>query len=208
MFLPWLSLCPNPKLPLINERLMRRFLTIPDTISEPFNDPRNAGVFAIKFLAPEKAFVSELIISNNGFNIDVTVNKDGDVESDIHAFAAPFDNGFLEMTYQVLETTNLNGLTFPLRAVYKRFYPDGDPSKYSSTLFCSKSAELIVKRIRFPDGRSDEQKPTPQKLFAADNRPTGFPRERSVGYVVTNDLWKSVSAPEIRHFAEMAREEK
>jgi len=208
MFLPWLSLCPSPKLPLINDRLMRRFLSIPDFMSEPFDDSRNQGAFAVKFISPENAFVSELSISNNGFNIDLTVNAHGDVESDIRPYSAPFDKGCLELTYRVLETTNLNGTTFPLRTVYKRFSPGWDSSKNSSSFFCPISAELIVKRIRFPDGKSDEQKPAPAKLYAMDNRPPGFPRERSVGYFVTNDLWKPVSDPEIRQRAAMAREEK
>jgi hypothetical protein len=49
-FAIWLSLCPNPDLPLIDARRMRRFLPVPGCNLDLLNRPENEGSYAVTYL--------------------------------------------------------------------------------------------------------------------------------------------------------------
>jgi hypothetical protein len=199
----WLGLCPYPELPLIDGQRMRRFITLPDYRPKIFNAPENEGVYAAKYLTPENAFLSELVVKNNGFSIDLNVLKSSaEDEGEIRRYPPPFDNGFTELQYQVIETTNLHGLTFPLRAVCKRFYPNW-ATKDPVDLYVSMQSELTVTRISFSEKDMANRLAAPAEMVATDERPGA----RS-SYLVSDDQWKPVSDPEIKRRTRSAGQER
>ncbi len=203
LLIPWLSLCPRPDLPLIDGRRMRRFINLPICRPDIFNAPQNEGFYVLKHMAPEKTFVSELMVTNNGFSIELTVTQNGP-EGEIHRYAAPLDNGFLDFHYQVIETTNFNGTTFPLRttcALSSSDWSTKDPSDLRVHLV----SELTVTRISFPEKDLASHIVTPGELLVSDARPPNLPENRTLGYLVVGDQWKPVSDPEIERRAHNAR---
>lgn len=204
LFVTWLSLCPHPQLPLIDARRMRRFINLPICRPDIFNQPRNEGGYQLQYLNPGNAFLSKLDVMNNGFTIDVAVQQNGDIAGEAAQFPAPFEKGFKDLRYQILESTNINGIAFPLRTVYERYAPDfenGDPDNPRVAL----STELIVTRVTFQDAPNRIVAPSP--LFAFDARPAGLPKQVKVSYQVFDDCWKSPSDPEIALVVRRAKED-
>ena len=152
IFVSWLGFCPKPDLPLIDAQRMRRFLSVPNCQSELLMDQRNEGGYSIKYLAPQQLFISELSISNNGISMEVNVSANGEIVNDIQRFPRPFENGFSEFDYRVVETTNVNGLVFPLRMNYRRFSPNFR-TRAQGELGITLLSEVIVSQITFPAGR-------------------------------------------------------
>lgn len=201
MLTAWLSLCPYPELPLIDGKRMRRFITLPDYRPKILNAPENEGFYAAKYLTPEKAFLSELVITNKGFGIDLSVGENGlEDEGIIMRYPPPFENGFAEFQYKVIETTNLHGITFPLRAVCKRFTNWGakDPDRPHMVL----QSELTVTRISFSENDVARRIAAPAEMYAMDARPGVRPN-----YIVRDDQWKPVSDPEIKRRTRSAGQE-
>jgi len=179
---------------------MRRFVNLPDYRPRAFNAPQNEGLYETKYLPPERAFLSELVITNNGFSIELNVNQNSDEdEGDIRRYPPPFDNGYTEMQLKVIETTNLHGITFPTRVICKRFTPDWG-RKDRNDLRVGQQSELTVTRISFSEKDTARRIAAPHEMFAEDARP-GV----RVSYRVHNDQWKPVSDPEIQRRARMAR---
>ena len=205
MLVTWLSLCPHPQLPLIDGKRMLRFINLPICRPDVFDQPQNEGYYDVKYLNPGNAFLSELEITNNGFGLELMVVQSGDVEGEITRFRAPFENGFTELQYSVLESTNLNGMAFPLRAVYKRFSPNWG-GKDRDDLRVGLFSELIVKRISFSESDISKRRSLPPELMALDMRAPGLPKERTLNYTVTNDQWKALSDPEIARGFRWVRE--
>lgn len=198
----WLGLCPYPQLPLIDGKRIRRFNYLPDYRPKILNAPGNEGFYAAKYLAPENAFLSELVITNNGFEIDLNVDKNGpEDEGRIMRYPPPFENGFTELQYQVIETTNLHGITFPMRAVCKRFHPNWG-TKDPDDLYVSLQSELTVTRISFSEKDVAKRIAAPAEMIATDARPGA----RST-YRVRDDQWKPVSDPEIKRRTRSAGQE-
>ena len=204
LLVPWLSFCPKPQLPLIDDKRMRRLINLPDCRPEIFNAPQNEGFFAIKHLTPGKAFLSELLITNNGYSVDLTVLAGGVVGGEIFRYSPPFENGFTELHYQVLASTNFNGVEFPLRTVSKRFYPNWE-KKDRIELYLSLQSELTVTRISFAKEDIARGIASPTELYANDFRPPNLPKEKSADYIVRDDQWKPVSDPEIKRRAKIVR---
>ena len=63
LLLCWLSLCPEPQLPILNPHHMRRFLSIAFQ-----NVPKNQGSFDVHYLPGEARFLSELTLTNDGLS--------------------------------------------------------------------------------------------------------------------------------------------
>ena len=103
----WLSLCPNPQLPFLNDTMMRQLVS-----TEFLRDPQNEGFYKLRY-GPNNRFVSELCITNNG----VIVVGHGRTMK----LAPPFDRGHLGLEYRVLETTNWNGISFPLKSILRKY---------------------------------------------------------------------------------------
>ena len=201
LLVPWLALCPHPELPLIDGKRMRRFVNLPDYRPNAFNARENEGRYEVKYLAPESAFLSELVITNNGFSIELNVEKNsGEDAGDIRRYPPPFENGFTELQYKVIESTNLNGITFPIRAVSKRFTPNWG-GKDRDDLRVWLQSELTVTRISFAEKDVARRIAAPYEMFAEDARP-GV----SVNYLVHDDQWKPVSDPELQRRARSVRQ--
>jgi len=201
LLVSWLALCPRPELPLIDSKRMRRFLNLPDYRPQIFNAPQNEGFYQASYLGPEHAFLSELVITNNGFGLELNVHKSGvEDPGEILRFGPPFDNGFTEMQYRVIESTNLQGIVFPLRAVCERFTPNWG-GKDRNDLRVSLQSELTVTKISFSAKDRTGRFVAPSRMLAEDIRP-GV----SVSYLVRDDQWKPVADPEIARRARIAHQ--
>lgn len=178
----WLSFCPHPELPIIEGNRMRRFLNLPNCDLDLFNDPRNEGTFAAKYLTPEKAFLSELNITNNGYYIQMM--------EDIRRYPSPYENGFWEFRYEVLQTTNLNGHAFPTKTALKLGGVMAHTESSMRTV-----VEINIKRISFSASDLARKNTAPEELFAFDQRPRNLEKEESKTYIVKHDQWQPVPRP-------------
>ena len=201
LLFPWLSLCPQPELPVTDGQRMRRFINLPHCYPDIFNAPQNEGYYEAKPLAPGNIYLSELLVTNNGFSIELTVAPDFAVGGEIHRVAAPFENGYLELHYQVIESTNINGVAFPLRTMSKRFSPNWGGNDRDDLRVGSQS-ELTVTRISFSEKDVANRITAPAEMFVMDARPGG----RS-NIIVRDDQWKPVSDPEIKRRTRSAGQE-
>ncbi|WP_150107625.1 hypothetical protein [Pedosphaera parvula] len=168
LFAFWLSICPKPELPLIDGKRIRRFPLIPNCRDslDIFNHPQNEGYYTASYLKPGSAFLSNLNITNNGVTLDIEVAANGEVETKIIRHGAPFDKGFNELSYQLLETTNLNGIVFPARAVLKLMTPNWK-GKDREDLHVAQVVELTVTRIStLPEGGAPTQSSAPGQTNA------------------------------------------
>lgn len=200
LLIPWLALCPNPELPVLDRKRMRRFINLPDYRPNIFNAPENEGFYQMEYLAPENVFLSELVITNNGFDIELNVEKDPlEDKGKMLRVTAPFDNGYTEFRYKVIESTNLNNITFPVRSVCERFYPYWG-EKGQNDIRIRLRSELTVTKISFPAKDVEHRIVAPSEMIATDDRP-GV----SVTYRVHNDQWKPISDPEIARLARQNR---
>ncbi|MCW5552720.1 MAG: hypothetical protein KIS67_11255 [Verrucomicrobiae bacterium] len=201
LLVPWLALCPHPELPLIDSKRMRRFISLPDCLPNVFNAPQNEGFYQASYLAPENTFLSELVIANNGFSIELNVFKSGvEDKGEIMRYPPPFENGYNEMQYRVIETTNLHGVRFPVRAICQRFLPNWE-RKDPNDLRAVSQSELTVTRISFSAKDMAGRIVAPARMISDDVRP-GV----NIGYFVDDDQWKPVSDPEIIRRARIARQ--
>ena len=192
LLVPWVALCPHPELPLIDGKRMQRFISILDDRPKIFNAPQNEGLYELKYLAPENAFLSELVVTNNGFSLELNVTRSPlEDEGEISRYPSPFDNGYTELRYQVVESTNLNGIKFPLRAVYTTFSPNWG-SKNQNDLRIATQCDLRVTRISFSEKDRIGRFTSPPRMIAEDTR-AGV----AINYRVQDSEWKSVSDPEI-----------
>jgi hypothetical protein len=202
LLVPWLALCPQRELPLLDRRRMRRFINLVDCRPNVFNSPQNEGFYQVAYLAPENAFLSELVLTNNGFSIELNVHKSGVEDTgEIMRFGPPFENGFTEMQYRIIESTNLHGVTFPIRAICKRFAPNWE-RKDPSDLRVVLRSELTVTKISFSEKDMAGRIAAPSKMIANDLRPG----VRIDSYFIHDDQWKPVSDPEIARRVRIARQ--
>lgn len=190
LFLPWLSLCPRPELPIINSNLIH-FLFLPQFL----NNPQNQGGFDLSYIAPEDSFVRDLNVSNNG----TFFNSDGSVA----AYSKPYSSGFIQFSYKVEQTTNYSGINFPRRAVLREFMPlPGGGLK--GELYTVLMTKLSVDRINIGE-RNSFFKSIPANLVVLDSRPTGISNGVTVNYEVVNDQWLSITNRKMRRLADGVR---
>lgn len=188
--LPWLSFSPHPALPLIDGKRMRRFLDVQSSGLglDLLKDPQNEGCFTAIYLKPGAVFLSELNVTNNG----VSLGLGSKLENEVKPFPAPFENGFLDFRFEVLATTNCNGIAFPIRTVLKRFYPNWH-TQTADDLYMGEVSELVMKRISFAASDLTNRPPSPPELAAFDHRPPSLSVGENVYYTVINDVWQSLS---------------
>lgn len=196
LFVTWLTLCPKPKLPTIDSMRMRRFIYIPECEIGILNDARNLGTYVMAFNTAGGNFLSHLQIKNDGADIQVKLGESG-FESVFHRFPPPFDKGFLEFEFLLLDTTNYHGVVFPARAVARRFYPAFD-SVEPTRLFTNVVSEIQIVSITSLYDRGSEREILPSQVVASDLRPAELPNGAAVNYLVTNDIWKTASDPQIK----------
>jgi len=201
LLVPWLALCPHPELPLIDGKRMRRFINLIDDRPKIFNAPQNEALYEVKYLAPENAFLSELVVTNNGFSLELNVmNHPLEDEGEIRRYGPPFENGYTELRYQMLESTNLSGLKFPLRAVYRTFWPNWG-GKDRNDLRLGLQSDLTVTRISFSEQDRIGRFSSPTMMIADDTR-AGV----TISYAIQDSQWKPLTDPEIRRRVRIARQ--
>ena len=184
MFQTWLCLCPNPKLPVIDGKRMHRFLMVPSAPFDVLKDSLNQGEYLATYLEPGRVFLSALTITNDGVRINWDPEK-----NEVWRFPAPFDSGFRELAYQVLESTNIHGIAFPLRAVFQQFGPDPEHRNQLSVVM---DCEIKVSRISFAPTDLSKQV-HPDRLDGLDYRPRHLRGGESVSLTITNDQWPEAS---------------
>ena len=168
-------------------------MTLTDYRPNVFNARENEGFYQARYLAPESAFLSELVVTNNEFSIELNMDKtSGEDEGDIRRYPPPFENGFTEMQHRVIESTNLNGITFPIRAVCKRFTPNWG-GKDRHDLRVGLQSELTVTRISFAEKDVARRIAAPYEMLANDARPGA-----KASYLVHDDQWKPMSKRKAR----------
>jgi RNA polymerase sigma factor (sigma-70 family) len=110
LFLCWLTFCPNPKLPIISESTMRRLCD-----SDFLNNPDNQGTYESQF-CKNAPFLQTLCITNDGTLLR-TSSQPARKEQ------PPYDHGFLEFEYRLIQTTNWKGMPFPIKSTIRKYGP-------------------------------------------------------------------------------------
>jgi len=184
LFLPWLSLCPRPELPLIGSNSIRFNFQL--RFAE---HPQNIGTFRANYIEPQNAFLAQLDITNNGSAFDVGGSS--------FKYKEPYKEGFREHSYRVLETTNYQGITFPIHTVLSGFSPLPN-GKSAEETYPSTITELYVQKYDFTCSNL-MLVPVPNMLVAIDYR---FSTNDAVhvNYAVTNDQWGSVTNERLQKF--------
>ena len=190
-FVPWLSLSPNPELPLLDSNRIH-FAFQP----ELYGNPRNEGGFFAKYIEPEKRFLSELIVSNNGVGFGP--------EGRIFQYPGAYTNGFVQFSYRVLETTNCNGMIFPLKAVLSQFTPAMN-GQSPEDLFAVAVTEFNIQKIDV-GGRHLTFAPIPNPVLALDSRPPGLNKDITMNYLVTNDQYLALTNERMEKLARIYRQ--
>ncbi len=192
MFPVWLTLCPNPTLPIIDAKRMWRFINVgaADGLSKSLYDPKNVGDYVLSFAQPDNAFISALLTTNSGYILTEAGYAD--------PYPPPFNKGFLDSAYELQATTNVHGRIFPLRAVFRKFAPhiSGD---LDTDVVIARVSEIMVTNISFPLEPGAKRIGAAPLLYAKDFRPSIFTNNQSVRYIVDHDLWRSVSDSQIRN---------
>jgi hypothetical protein len=190
LFLPWLSLCPSPELPLISSNHIHFNFS-----SQFLNNPQNEGDFNASYIEPKKAFLFELDVTNNGtmFQLNGSFMK----------YPTPYANGFEQFSYKVLETTNCNGIIFPLNTVLYQFDPL--PSgKSADDIYPTVITRLSIQQIDVGDNHLFLTL-APTNLVALDSRPSGLNNGVTVNYNVNNDQWPSITNKKVAQLANFYR---
>jgi RNA polymerase sigma factor (sigma-70 family) len=190
-FVPWLSLSPNPELPLLDSNRIH-FAFQP----ELYGNPQNEGGFFAKYIEPEKRFLSELIVSNNGVGFGP--------EGRIFQYPGAYTNGFVQFSYRVLETTNCNGMIFPLKAVLSQFTPAMN-GQSPEDLFAVAVTEFNIQKIDV-GGRHLTFAPIPNPVLALDSRPPGLNKDITMNYLVTNDQYLALTNERMEKLARIYRQ--
>lgn len=174
----WLSLCPDPELPRLHGDRMRRFL-----FADVQEHPQNQGSFSLRYLGDGGGFLAELNITNNGVEFPF--------KSAPRPYQLPFQHGFLELRYQVLETTNVGDLVFPFKTTLHRFSRLSG-AKTAGDIYESSAETLRLSEILMT-GSMPQQRALrpPERLLAEDERPAGLPQGITARYFVTNEEWVS-----------------
>jgi hypothetical protein len=176
LFLPWLSLCPNPDLPVIDSN------SIPFNFQPRFSaHPQNKGTFRAIYLEPQNEFLGQLDITNNGIAFDIGGSA--------FEYQTPYNKGFREHSYRVLETTNYQGITFPIHTVLYGFSPLPN-GKSSDEIYPSTVTEFYIQKYDFTCSNL-ALVPVPNFLVALDYRLTTS--DAHANYDVINDQWASVT---------------
>ncbi len=190
----WLSLCPDPELPLLDAKRMRMFM-----FSDLILHPRNRCAYSASYLEPQNAFLSTLYITNNGLIFRR--------EAEPVPYPPPFDGGFLGFAYEVLETTNFNGIQLPSRTILKTLGVRNN-AKTRWDLYEASIQRFQLHKVILLENGGELPKlgSTPSVLFGLDRRPPALPKDITVDYSVTNDHWVATTNPGLVARASMMRQ--
>jgi hypothetical protein len=157
------------------------------------------GEFFKTYLGSQHLFLSTFNITNDG-NVFIS-------ETEMLKLGSPFENGFEELSYNVIGTTNINGFVFPTETVFYGFAPRMTNAKTRDDVYPRAVGRLKVERIDFAsvtDAKTGFF--TPQKMIATDYRTPNLPDGVSAPYSVKNDQWVSYTNREVALIATMTRE--
>jgi hypothetical protein len=104
-----------------------------------------------------------------------------------------------------MESTNVNGIKFPLKSMLKQYGPKPHAADSRQTHLRS-ATTIVVTGLSLAEASVTNQTSIPLRLAALDSRPANLPKKTEVRYVVTNDQWRSVTDPQIIHMAQALRE--
>ncbi|HEX5398268.1 MAG TPA: hypothetical protein VFY06_04395 [Verrucomicrobiae bacterium] len=190
LFTPWLSLCPNPELPLIDSNHINVSF-----LPEQLNVSNNRGEYRLSFIPTSKYFLSSLYITNNG----ILLMSDGSYVR----YGGPYTNGFLQLAYTVTDTTNIDGISFPLSATLQQFLPVPH-AQSAEVLFLCDVCRLKITSIAMPKQENDFI-PIPETIVALDSRPTGLVHGVTINYSISNDDWPMLSNAAFARFVNVYR---
>ena len=114
----------------------------------------------------------------------------------------PYKNGYTQFSYKVLETTNCNGIEFPLNAVLYQFAPLPN-GKSRDDLFTGGITKLSVQQIDV-GGRSLALMPVPKLVVALDER-FGLSNNLTINYFATNDQYYALNNTNLERLANYYR---
>jgi hypothetical protein len=181
LLITWLALCPNAELPIIDSKRIRKFNQV-----ELLNHPKNVGTYSSRLLETGSSFLSELLVTNNGFYFGPDHNPT--------RYSGPFADGHLELAFEVTASTNVGGITFPLSAAYSRFVPRRE-GKSKEDLRLGAITRLEISRIGGFDADELREHALPSRVIALDRRATNLPDGVTVNHVVTDDHWPPAKDP-------------
>ncbi len=153
----------------------------------------NPVKFKANYIEPEKQFLSELIVSNNGtlFLSDGTTME----------YPEPaYTNGYVQFSYKVLETTNCQGINFPLNAVLYQYAPLPN-GKSPEDLYPAGITKLSIQQIDV-GGHNMILAPVPTRVVALDKR-LGLKNDLTMNYDVTNDQYYSLTNARMEQLADI-----
>ena len=159
-----------------------------------FNNPNNIGSFSKTYLKPDNVFLSELQFTNNGTLIAADLKT--------IPLPQPFDRGFLAQSFRVLETTNINGMTFPSLTANYQFIPRRMATNRTD-VYPRTITQVKLERIETGTLPTFSKPPL---MFALDRRPANLPDSPQWTYSISNDSWASVTNPKVAAFADMVRQ--
>jgi hypothetical protein len=191
IFLTWLSFSPKPELPFESSNVIPRL----DTPPEFMNDPGNKATFQLEYLKPEAVFISKLDIANNGtyFTTDRGFPK----------YPEPYSRGFKEFSYQVIATTNCQGINFPLKTALYSYTPSPG-GKSNADVWPVVMARLNVETISVR-GPGVEMVAIPNDYIGNDARAPGLEHGSTANYEILNDSWAPLSDSRVQRLVLMAK---
>jgi hypothetical protein len=190
LFLPWLTLCPDPQLPMVNSNLIRF-----DFSAEFENEPGNQGRFDRVNLAPDDFFISKLDVENNGTFFMSGLGP--------QQYPGAYKDGFREFSYRVTATTNVGGIEFPTSSLLISYAP-APGGRSREDLYASVVVRLAVESISL-SGQASNFVSMPNHLIAADSRPPGLKTQAPASYEVIDDTWAPVTNSRLERLAAMMR---
>ena len=186
LFLPWLSLCPYPELPVIDHN------SIAFNFQPRFSrHPKNRGTYRAVYLEPRNAHLAQLDITNNGSAFAA--------DGSSFEYQPPYNTGFREHAYRVLATTNYQGTTFPIHTVLYGFSPLPN-GKSPEDLYNSTITDLRIEKY---DGSCSISPlaAVPSLLVALDYR-LGT-NDVHANYDVVNDQWLPVANERLQQLTKL-----
>ena len=171
----WLAFCPDPRLPILKRgKFIQRF-----ELNRLQNNPSNFGRYSVKYLNETPSFISKLVTRNAGYDLSAAGE----------AIKTPKQlEGYTDLTFEVLDTTNAFGVRIPSHAILRRsFLKPGAKTAHDTV-------DKVVEKITVTTIELLTQKSAPApyaKLMVLDSRYTIQPNGQLINYLLKNEQWVS-----------------
>ena len=169
----WLTFCPDPKLPILKRgKLIQRFE--PNRLQ---NNPSNFGRYSVEYLSQAPSFISKLVTRNAGYDLSATgetIKTPKQLE------------GYTDLAFEVLDTTNVFGVRIPSHAVLRRSRLKPGAKTARDTEDSIVETITVTKVVLL----TPDNAPTPYaRLMVADSRYTIQPDGQIINYLLENEHW-------------------